>query len=114
MIDAFILSLGQLLDRRIIYLLAKVLGVTFILLGILGTGLYYSLTWGMIQVLPSDGGFAAAAVAALISIIAAVFLFRVVAIFVINIFSDEVVDAVETKHYPARAEQAKPSHQAIA
>jgi uncharacterized protein involved in cysteine biosynthesis len=108
MINALILSLGQLFDRRIMLLLAKILGVTFVLLGILGTGLYYLLTWGMTQVLPNDGGFAAAAAAALISIIAAVFLFRVVAIFVINIFSDEVVDAVETKHYPARAEQAKP------
>lgn len=113
MIDAFQLAVAQLADRKIILLLGKVLLTTLGLLAILGLGLFYLLTWLFALYLPSDGGLAAAATAAILSLLAAVFLFRVVAIFVINIFSDDVVDAVEIKYYAARAEQAKPPSYAL-
>ena len=35
-------------------------------------------------------------------------LFRVVALAVLQFFADEVVAAVEARHYPARAAQARP------
>ena len=40
-------------------------------------------------------------------------LFRVVAIFVLNIFSDDIVDAVERRYYPDQAETAKPPGYAL-
>lgn len=113
MLEAFQLAIAQLRDRKIILLLGKVLLTTLGLLAILGIGLFYLLVWLFAQYLPTDGGFAAAATAAILSILAAVFLFRVVAIFVINIFSDDVVDAVESRYYPTRAEQAKPASYAL-
>ncbi|VAV88514.1 hypothetical protein MNBD_ALPHA04-249 [hydrothermal vent metagenome] len=108
MIDALFLALGQLSDRRILSLLLKIFLITLFLLGILGVGLYYLLIWLFSLSTWNDGGFAAATAAALIAIIASILLFRIVAIFVLNIFSDDIVDAVESKHYPARAETAKP------
>ena len=113
MFETFQLAVRQLTDRKIVILLGRVLLVTLGILAVLGIGLFYLLTWSFAQLLPQDGGFAAAAAAAILSILAAIFLFRVVAIFAINVFSDDVVDAVEQKFYPARAEQAKPPSYAL-
>ncbi len=113
MLEAFQLAISQMRDRKIILLLGKVLLTTLGLLAILGIGLFFLLSWLFAQYLPADSGFAAAATAAILSILASVFLFRVIAIFVINIFSDDVVDAVESKYYPARCEQAKPPSYAL-
>jgi len=113
MLDALAKSLGQMFDRRIMALFGKVLLATLGLLTVFGFGLYYFLVWVLALILPENGGLAAAATAAIISILAALFLFRVVAIFVINIFSDDVVDAVEAKYYPVQAEQAKPPSYAL-
>lgn len=107
------MAIAQLRDRKIILLLVKVLLTSLGLLAVLGIGLFYLLVWSFGQYLPENGGFAAAATAAILSILAAVFLFRIIAIFVINIFSDDVVDAVESKYYLARAEQANPPSYAL-
>ena len=113
MINALILSIGQLLDRRILLLLGKVLLVSLLLLAVLGLGTHFLLTWLFDLYLPKNGGLAAAATAAVISILVTIFLFRVVAMLVINIFSDDVVDAVEERHYPKQAMTAKPPSYAL-
>lgn len=109
MIRAFTLTIGQLGDRAILKVLAKSLALTlviFILLGIALVKLAQSLTvqygWG------ADGGFAAAALAALAAIAGAWLLFRAVAIPVVSIFADQIVAAVEVRHYPQAATLAKP------
>ena len=108
MLEAFKLAIGQLSDRKILVLLVKVLLSTLGLLTVLGIGLFCFLTWLFEKYLLQDGGMATAAAATILSVLAALFLFRVIAIFVINIFSDEVVDAVEEKYYPTQAELGKP------
>ena len=113
MVNAFLLSLQQLADRRILLLLFQVMLITLVLLAAFGTGAYFLLTWLFSSVDLGDGGFAAATLAALLAIFTAFFLFRIIAIFVLNIFSDDVVDAVEARHYPARAETAKPPSYAL-
>ncbi len=113
MFEALQLAIAQLSDRKIINLFGKVLLTSLGLLAIFGAGLFYLLTWLFARFLTQDGGFAAAATAAFLSILAAVFLFRVVAIFAINIFSDDIVDAVEVKYYPTRAEKARPPSYAL-
>ncbi|MEO9470298.1 EI24 domain-containing protein [Parasphingorhabdus sp.] len=111
MINALLLSLGQLTDRPILVLLLKVILITLLLLVIFGIAVFFGLTGLFSYFELEGGGFAAAATAVLIAIFAAVFLFRVIAMFVLNIFSDEIVDAVEAKHYPERAAQARqPGH----
>ncbi len=108
MIDAFLLSIGQLSDRRILSLLLKVFVISLLLLAVFGVGAYFLLAWILSLTGLNDGGWWAAAAAAIITALTAIFLFRVIAIFVLNIFSDDIVDAVEVQHYPSRAELAKP------
>jgi uncharacterized protein involved in cysteine biosynthesis len=104
MLNALLLSLGQLGDRRILAVLAKSLGLTLLVLVMVGAG----LVWGAQALagswLAADGAIVtlAGAAAALLAVLGAWLLFRVVAILVIGLFADEVVHAVEAKHYPAR------------
>jgi uncharacterized protein involved in cysteine biosynthesis len=108
MLQAFILSISQLSDRSILLVLLKTLSLSLALFAILGVGAYYGLVWLFAWLDWSGGGFAAAAAAAIIAILTGLLLFRVVAMFVLNIFSDDIVDAVERRHYPQQAEAAKP------
>jgi CysZ protein len=55
----------------------------------------------------------AAAVAAVGALAAAWLLFRAVAVPVIGLFADEVVAAIEAKHYPQAAQIAKPASLAV-
>lgn len=109
MVKSLFLSLGDLRDSRILMLLLKVVGVTLALFGVLGLLSYWLLMMALDQFGWADaGGLAAAATAALIAIASAIFLFRIVAMVVLNIFSDEVVEAVERRHYPGHAQIARP------
>jgi len=108
MIQAFTRSLAQLTDQTILAILLKVVLLTILLFILFGVVAYFGLLWLFARLGATDGGFAAATVAAIIAILTGIFLFRIAAIFVLNIFSDDIVDAVERRHYPERAEMAKP------
>jgi uncharacterized protein involved in cysteine biosynthesis len=102
MLSAFLLSLGQLGDRKIVGVFLKSFGVTLALIALFGAGLWYgaqqavaALGWS-----PTLGGFVGT-VALLIAFALAWLLFRAVAVAVMGVFADEVVIAVERKHYPA-------------
>lgn len=108
MIRAFTLSIGQLGDSAILLVLVKVIALTLLLFALLGGGLWWLATalaaargWG------EAGGFAAAAGAVLIAVISAWLLFRVVAMAVMGLFADGVVEAVERKHYPGAVALAR-------
>lgn len=100
MIRAFTLSLGQLFDPAILKVLARVVAITLALFVVLGVALW----WGA-GALAAYFGWAqwsgwAEAAAVIVALIAGWLLFRVVAIAVIGIFADAVVEAVERRHYP--------------
>lgn len=110
MFRALLFSIGQLGDPVFLKVLAKSLALTLVLFAIAGVGLYW-LLYGFFGWLGwrETGGFAAAVAAVLIAAATGWLLFRVVAIAVIGLFTDEIVDAVEAKHYPhhhARATSA--------
>lgn len=107
MIQSFSRSLAQLADRSILAILFKTMVLTLLLFGLFGIAAYFGLLWLFAWLGWTDGGFAAAAAAAVIAILTGVLLFRITAIFVLNIFSDDIVDAVERQYYPARAETAR-------
>lgn len=113
MIQAFTRSLAQLTDPTILAILLKVVLLTILLFILGGVAAYFGLVWLFAWLGWTDGGFAAAATAAIIAILTGVLLFRIAAIFVLNIFSDDIVDAVERRYYPERAEAAKPPGYAI-
>ena len=105
MIAAFALALGQLGDRKILAVLGKSIATTLAVFAALGAGLWFAIaTWGTAD---GNGGFVAAAVAGLLLIVSLWLLFRFVALAVLQLFADEVVRAVEARHYPAAAGSAR-------
>jgi CysZ protein len=110
MFRALLLSIGQLADPAFLKVLAKSVALTIILFLVFGVvtywllvGLFAWLGWG------ESGGLAAAASAAIIAFVSFWLLFRAVAMGVISFFTDEIVDAVERKHYPDKAMAAQPA-----
>ncbi len=101
------LALGQLTDRRILRVLAKSIAITlaiFVLLGIAG---WYGIStllegWGL-----AAGGEIGALIAVLLTAIGGWLLFRLVALAVLQFFAEEVVQAVEHRHYPESSATAR-------
>lgn len=114
-ISALVKGLGQLTDRAVVLLLVKTAAMTLLVFALFGTGLYFGLSVALgaigLEAAGVDGaGWAgsgvAAAAAVIIGGLAFWFLFRVVALAVLQFFADEIVIAVEQKHYPKAAAQA--------
>lgn len=114
MLRALSLTFGQLGDPAIVRVLLKSLLLTLLIFAIAGAGLIVTSRWAAKAYgWGEDGGMAAATVAALGAIVAAWLLFRAVAVPVIGFFADEVVAAIEAKHYAEAALVAKPATIAV-
>lgn len=104
---ALALSFSQLGDPAILKILFKSLLITlgiFLALGwALSFGFDAALEWGGLE----DGGGTGTLLAILATIIGAWLLFRFVALFVLQFFAEDVVRAVEAKHYPDAASAAR-------
>jgi CysZ protein len=105
MIQALFLSIGQLLDRRVAMVFVKSLLVTALVLAALSAGIWFGMQWLFDWVAQRIGRYGWTTDAASISTIllilfAHLLFFRAVAIAVMDIFADDVVEAVEAKHYP--------------
>ena len=112
MIQAFFLSLGQLLDSRVAMVFLKSLLVTLLMLAAISAGIWIGMHSLLTWIAARLGGLSWAGDAADIStivliLLAHLFLFRAVAIAVIGVFADEVVAAVEAKHYPGAHADAR-------
>lgn len=103
---ALVKALGQLGDRRIVAVVIKSVALTLAVFALAGAGLYAGLA-GLIERQGYDGEWAGLAAIVLVPV-AMWLLFRVVALAVLQFFADEVVAAVEARHYPARAAKAQP------
>jgi uncharacterized protein involved in cysteine biosynthesis len=106
MIHAFFLAVGQLFDRPVLLVLVKSLALTLLLFLGLGIGLWFAMD----RLAGAAGewmghGAGAGALADIATLLLFVLgwwlLFRAVAVAVVGIFADDVVAAVEAKHYPA-------------
>lgn len=111
-ISALAKAFGQLLDPAVVRVLVKSVLVTIILFGALGWALWFGveafLHWALIPFLPEDyEGPAAAVFALFLTVVLMWLLFRVIALAVLQFFADEIVAAVEARHYPAAAANAK-------
>ncbi|MDP5277679.1 EI24 domain-containing protein [Sphingomonas sp. DG1-23] len=105
MIHGFLLALGQLFDRPILLVLLKSLALTILLFVGLGFGLWHAMAWlagyaNEWMGLGSQAGALADVATLLLFVFGWWLLFRAVAVAVVGIFADEVVAAVEAKHYP--------------
>ena len=108
---ALTLALAQLGDRRILAVLAKSVAVTlaaFVALGALGwLGLGPALAWAGLESGAGSNDSLRALLAVVLTLLAGWLLFRFVALLVIQLFADEVVEAVEARHYPEAAASAR-------
>lgn len=106
MIQGFLLAIGQLTDRPVLRVLLKSLALTLLLFAGLGIGLWYAMDWiggaasEWMGFGPDAGPFADVATL-LLFLFGWWLLFRAVAVAVVGIFADDVVAAVEARHYPA-------------
>lgn len=106
-LSALAKAFGQLGDGRVFALLAKTAVLTVLVFVAFGGLLYFGLVYAFDASDIAGGGLAGAATAVLIAGVSFWFLFRVVALAVLQFFADEVVIAVELRHYPEAARQAQ-------
>ena len=98
---------GQLTDPPVLRVMAKSVAVTLAIFAVLGLAGGYGLDAGF-DALGFDEDYGLSALlAALLAIIAAWLLFRIVALAVLQFFADEIVQAVECKCYPEAAATAR-------
>ncbi len=100
---ALALSIRQLGDPAILKVLFKTALATLAIFAAGGAGLYVLVERAIDSVTSADTFGMGALVAAAGIILAGWFLFRVVALFVLQFFAEDVVRAVEAKHYPQAA-----------
>ncbi|MGX7951146.1 EI24 domain-containing protein [Tsuneonella sp. HG249] len=105
-LSAFARALGQLGDARIIAVLLKSMAVTLAIFGATGVALWRGIAL-LIERFAAGWGEAGGLIALLLGIVGAWLLFRVVALAVLQFFADDVVRAVEARHYPAEAVAAR-------
>ncbi|NJM50830.1 MAG: hypothetical protein HC843_08075 [Sphingomonadales bacterium] len=103
---AFTLSLQSVSDGRIIALMAKTLAIGIAIFMLFGILFWFALRHLLGRWHWDGYGFAALGAAA-ITLIFGWLLWRAIAIAVLWFFSDDIVDAVEARHYPAHALSAK-------
>ena len=114
MLRALSLTFGQLGDRAIVRIMLKSLAVTASIFVIAGIGLVAAVSWlAHIYGWGDEGGKAATFVAGAGAVAGTWLLFRAVAVPVIGFFADEIVIAIEAKHYPDAARLAKPPSMAV-
>lgn len=101
-------AMSQLFDAAVLRLLVKTVAISVLVFITIGIGLYWALIWIVAQLNWASNGYAEAAAATFITIAASWLLFRIVALAVLQFFADEIVAAVEAKHYPQAAATAKP------
>jgi CysZ protein len=107
MLHAIFLGLASLSDKRVMLVLGKVVALTLLAFAALGAVLFYGAQslfehygWN------DDGGFSALLSVAVLLLISWL-LFRSVAVACTWIFADDIIDAVEDKHYPFAAVQGQ-------
>jgi CysZ protein len=96
------LSLQSLSDRQVMLILLKSILVTVIALAIFGYATWAGVSW--VLALWFNGPEGVNAITAFVfTILISLLVWRVIAVAVMWFFSDDVVDAVERRHYPEMA-----------
>lgn len=99
---AFALAVGQLSDPSILRVLGKSLVATLAIFALLSVAAWWGLSAALANYAAGFAGLGGI-IAIVLTILGAWLLFRVVALAVLQFFADDVVRAVERRHYPAAA-----------
>jgi CysZ protein len=103
MLQAISLGLSSLSDRRILMILATVILLTLLLLLLLGTGLWFALDWLFAAVGLAETGLLSGVATLAVMAIGGLVLFRIIAVAITWVFSDDIIDIIEVRHYPFEA-----------
>lgn len=109
---SLLLAMRQLGEPAVLRVLGKCVVVSLVLCAGLGWAGWLGLDWALTAAGLDDALFTGAdtlraAVSALATVIGLWLLWRIVALAVVQFFADEVVMAVEARHYPAAADRAR-------
>ncbi len=104
--SAFARALGQLGDRRVLAVLVKSMGLTLAIFGLVGVALWQGMQ-RLIERYAAGYGELGGLIGLVLAILGGWLLFRVVALAVLQFFADDVVLAVEARHYPQAAASAR-------
>ena len=114
MIQAIALAFQSLTDRCVQRLLIRVILLTLLAFLILGFALWWVMASGMgwlgldrIGVSAGDASVVGAFLAVATTVFSALLLFRIVAVSITWVFADDIIDAVEDRHYPKHAMSGK-------
>lgn len=112
LLPALLLGLRQLLDPAVLRILAKSFAVTLVLFALVAAGGWWALDTLLARGGLADGLFAGAgavrgATSAVLALLGLWLMWRVVAMAVIQFYADDIVQAVERRHYPAMASTAR-------
>lgn len=102
LLRAFALAIGQLRDPAILRVLGKSLLATLAIFALLGVALWRGLG-ALLESYAARYAELGGAIAVVLAVLGGWLLFRVVALAVLQFFADDVVRAVERRHYPAAA-----------
>lgn len=114
MIQAIIMAFGSLADRRVQQLLIRVILLTLLTFLILGFAMWWIMAWGLgwigldqVGVGADNASVFGAFLAFATMILSTLLLFRIVAVSITWVFADDIIDAVEDRHYPRHAMTGK-------
>lgn len=114
MIQAIIMAFQSLADRRVQRLLIRVILLTLLAFLVLGFALWWvmgaGLTWiglDRIGVTADNASVFGAFLAVAVTVFSTLLLFRIVAVSITWVFADDIIDAVEDRHYPRHAMSGK-------
>ncbi len=100
-------SVGQLTDPAILKVLAKSIAITLVLLLAIGFAAGAATDALLSSSQFEYGSEIGALVAVLLTVVGGWLLFRIIALAVVQFFADEIVQAVERKHYPEARSSAR-------
>ena len=101
------LAFAQLGDPAVLKVLGKSLAATLAIFAVLALALWRGLAWALDSYTSGYGAELGALLGLVLAVIAGWLLFRIVALAVLQFFADDVVLAVEARHYPAAAATAR-------
>ena len=114
MIQAIIMAFQSLADTRVQRLLVRVILLTLLAFLVLGFALWWVMSWGMgwigldrIGVGADNASVFGAFLAAATTLLSTLLLFRIIAVAITWVFADDIIDAVEDRHYPQHAMTGK-------
>lgn len=109
MFSAFTLALAQLFDPRVLRILAKSIAATLLAFALLGAAGWWLADWALATAWLDDDKVAdmRGLIALMLVVLGGVLLWRIVALVVLQFFADEVVEAVEARHYPTALAAAR-------